>query len=754
VFPYVTVKALYGIDTIIEVSNTSNLDITAYCFYTDDNPHCSTSGAICTNVGSACGPSAGTCLQLWHQTDFYLRLTRQQPLGWRAGRGLTEVAPASVSIPAVADSFRGTLHCVAADPNSTTVPIPVERNDLTGTATVERFVYSIPTSVLDVAKYAALGIPAALGTNNGDPVLLLGNTAEYAACPSAYTLNHLFDGATDPISGTDQVFTKLVLVPCSLRVGAPPPGPTQIQYIVFNEFEQRFLVSQSITGGQNIEPLSNISPSFNASIQGTLTGQTRFHSAAGSGGVLALALEEHHTVTVPLLVTTTAFNVHSSGTRQDTEALVIGPSLCGNGVVNAGEQCDDGNVVGGDCCSATCQFESAGTTCGGDICVGVATCNASGTCVPGIPLTCGPCETCAPDLGCTGSCPCQLDVDGSGPPPDVATDLVYIARALLGLAPVPASFRVLNPGIPSDAAIAAQVEALGGVLDVDGDGQVSVATDLVYIVRKLLGLPPVPPSFRTLDPAIPADAVIAAKILALCPILGPPTAAPTNTATVTPTPTSSSAGPQVVFFGVATSDGCVACDAPLCACGGTPTPVPTFDGQGRRIFEEVGSHFSIVVEGRPGSSGLPVGITLTPGGSATRPDLQIESTRALGNGSAAVCDAGLGGGVPGVAPLNFGPGQSITDALQDFACRFESFQPGAPCTKDRFGNSATVSPDATVQFCHVLAQTEALPVGDSILGVQLRDVGGNLGSVVEIVVRVTAPSQARLSFRQTGAVAT
>lgn len=55
---------------------------------------------------------------------------------------------------------------------------------------------------------------------------------------------------------------------------------------------------------------------------------------------------------------------------------------------------------------------------------------------------------------------CLLDVDGSGPPASVATDLVYIARRLLGLPPVPASFRVSDPNIPSDATISARVDAL------------------------------------------------------------------------------------------------------------------------------------------------------------------------------------------------------------------------------------------------------------------------------------------------------
>src|SRR5262249_50307110 len=37
--------------------------------------------------------------------------------------------------------------------------------------------------------------------------------------------------------------------------------------------------------------------------------------------------------------------------------------LCGNGVVDSGEQCDDGNTTGGDCCTADCRFESSGSSC-------------------------------------------------------------------------------------------------------------------------------------------------------------------------------------------------------------------------------------------------------------------------------------------------------------------------------------------------------------------------------------------------------
>lgn len=33
--------------------------------------------------------------------------------------------------------------------------------------------------------------------------------------------------------------------------------------------------------------------------------------------------------------------------------------MCGNGIINLSEQCDDGNTVSGDGCSATCTIESS-----------------------------------------------------------------------------------------------------------------------------------------------------------------------------------------------------------------------------------------------------------------------------------------------------------------------------------------------------------------------------------------------------------
>lgn len=61
------------------------------------------------------------------------------------------------------------------------------------------------------------------------------------------------------------------------------------------------------------------------------------------------------------------------------------------------------------------------------------------------------------------------------------------------------------------------MDAVGSALNVDAKDGTDVATDVVYVARHLLSLPPVPASFRALDPTIPPDGTIAANIDALCP---------------------------------------------------------------------------------------------------------------------------------------------------------------------------------------------------------------------------------------------
>jgi hypothetical protein len=146
----------------------------------------------------------------------------------------------------------------------------------------------------------------------------------------------------------------------------------------------------------------------------------------------------------------------------------------------------------------------------------------------------------------------------------------------------------------------------------------------------------------------------------------------------------------------------------------------------------------LVVEGMPGASGLPPGILLVVEDPDERPDLQIQSSRSMGDGSTDVCDHGPppeGGGIPGIDPPDFGPGQHVTDALRDFACRF-AVQPESreACTLDNLGDFAFRDGRSTIQYCSQTASVAAFPHGKTVVTARLRDVGGNLGPAAQIVV--------------------
>jgi hypothetical protein len=79
---------------------------------------------------------------------------------------------------------------------------------------------------------------------------------------------------------------------------------------------------------------------------------------------------------------------------------------CGDGVVDQGEQCDDGPANGApdSCCSLACQFIPAGTSCdpSSNVCMTHDVCDGADHCVAGgPPLSCDPCSACEP---ASGSC--------------------------------------------------------------------------------------------------------------------------------------------------------------------------------------------------------------------------------------------------------------------------------------------------------------------------------------------------------------
>lgn len=214
------------------------------------------------------------------------------------------------------------------------------------------------------------------------------------------------------------------------------------------------------------------------------------------------------------------------------------------------------------------------------------------------------------------------------------------------------------------------------------------------------------------------------------------TRTPTSTRTLTRTPTPTAPpGAAVAFFGIANANGTLS------------TPIAT-TATGVPIYERpLGFGFIIVVEGRRGGDNTVLGqssFNSDPGDPQARPDMQILSSRALGNGSTAVCDNSSGnfGGVPAVSPPSFDATQRTANALNDFGCRFvdgsgntTARTANGACVLRRNGEYGFVTMQTQVQYCATVSQPMRFPPGDTLLTVRVRDIKGNSGDTVQLVVR-------------------
>jgi hypothetical protein len=215
-----------------------------------------------------------------------------------------------------------------------------------------------------------------------------------------------------------------------------------------------------------------------------------------------------------------------------------------------------------------------------------------------------------------------------------------------------------------------------------------------------------------------------------------PTRTATRTFTISPTPKPTPTGvlgPIISYFGITRAD-----DTPVDPIGNTSDGIPIYS-------RPAGAGFSLVVEGRKGANGLDVGTDSFDSSGAGFPDLEIVVSRALGDGSPAVCDRlpPSAGGVPAVDPPNFAATKPVIDAVNDLACRFVD---GSDVPKARGKADACVLfPDgdydfagqgSTVQFCGFVDAVLHFPAGDTLVTARLLDVQGNPGPPLQIVVRI------------------
>ncbi|MCX8073238.1 MAG: hypothetical protein N3C12_12425 [Candidatus Binatia bacterium] len=372
VFPKVVVDTsgvLFGrpTDTEIQITNTSNSIIAARCYWVNATGHCSNAPTVaCTpETASQRCPTGGRCLESWTETDFRFRLTKRQPISFNAADGLTTFpltggtqgpggqTNADSSIPPVPeDPFIGELKCVQVNPDDFRPtpglnPANNAAGDLAGHATIVSASSGAPADI-DARKYNAITLKSTTANDNNDTLILGGPGAEYDGCPNVWILNHFFDGASIPshFSGGNQGVTQtaatdITVVPCSedFLLQENNLGGATLQFLIFNEFEQRFSSSTRFTCFREVQ-LSDIDTRpgtadnqfsiFSAGVQGTLSGQTRIRSVQGSeraNGIMVVA-ERFLTISdgAAPRVNTSAENVHFTGSRDRSDLIILSPN--------------------------------------------------------------------------------------------------------------------------------------------------------------------------------------------------------------------------------------------------------------------------------------------------------------------------------------------------------------------------------------------------------------------------------------------
>lgn len=357
-----------GTDTLIQITNVSNSMVHARCFYVNaqlpfpDQPENRLTGNT----------------PIWQETDFKIWLTKQQPTHWLVSTGrfvnpldncfdgnqvdVEDCENAGIdpgAVPPVSENFVGELKCIEVD----AADVPIGGNHFKGEATLK--------SGGDVAKYNAIGLEATEFAGETGNTLLLNwpkgtepeDGQQYSACPAKLIVNHLGEGATDPIilgnlrgglCNTEPLVTNLekggkaaasalsdipcqsdadcpsadrngaqaivgscvngpqiqdqagdlalrsatindlTLIPCQEDFENQTPGRVTVQFLVYNEFEQVFSTSTSVTCWKNFFLYQVDSPNnpensvFSAARLGSTAAKTVIRPVDPSGSLLAV----------------------------------------------------------------------------------------------------------------------------------------------------------------------------------------------------------------------------------------------------------------------------------------------------------------------------------------------------------------------------------------------------------------------------------------------------------------------------------
>jgi len=115
------------------------------------------------------------------------------------------------------------------------------------------------------------------------------------------------------------VETEVTLVPCRANYETQVPTKVTVQFLVFNEFENRFSTSLQFECWSSFV-LSDIANVFNVLVTNTRFAQTQMRPSDVSSGLVGV-VEEYHTVEGA--TSRVAFNLHEQGERATTDLIFI-----------------------------------------------------------------------------------------------------------------------------------------------------------------------------------------------------------------------------------------------------------------------------------------------------------------------------------------------------------------------------------------------------------------------------------------------
>jgi hypothetical protein len=294
-------------DTLITLSNVSNMPVMAHCAYVMGAGFCQRSGDLC-QIDLDCPEIEGQpnpCVIEWQAGDFDIWLTMKQPTMWRVSTGRIfdptavfdrEKDPekrakcrhsfkqneplecpgfffaseedfesgtgALVNPPPFTGNFRGELKCVEVAPDGSLVL----GDHLKGEATI------LTLGSSQISRYNSINIQGAPGTSDSPTIARL-NGSDYNACPEAVEMTHFASDGNNFIAegiGADceetgcPVRTELTFIPCTQDlVGSitGEPERTGVGLEIFDEFETRATSSLILECWANLE-LSQIAEGF------------------------------------------------------------------------------------------------------------------------------------------------------------------------------------------------------------------------------------------------------------------------------------------------------------------------------------------------------------------------------------------------------------------------------------------------------------------------------------------------------------